>query len=141
MEKENKKLSAQLQYNKIPNPIKEESKSDIKTDKNTLIIQNENLKTKNKRLTEKLKTLEKYIKDKKPKPYGYNPYSSSAKKYPNIYQVNDYEKLITHLQQSLKTFFTLQSQTTFLSSLLYSLNSQFFSHKAIFFSLNSFFLS
>ena len=103
MEKENKKLSAQLQYNKIPNPIKEESKSDIKTDKNTLIIQNENLKTKNKRLTEKLKTLEKYIKDKKPKPYGYNPYSSSAKKYPNIYQVNDYEKLITHLQQSLKT--------------------------------------
>ena len=103
MEKENKILNSKLQYNKIPNPIKEESKSDIKTDKNTLIIQNENLKTKNKRLTEKLKTLEKYIKDKKPKPYGYNPYSSSTKKYPNIYQVNDYEKLITHLQQSLKT--------------------------------------
>ena len=102
MEKENKILNSQLQRNKIPNPIKEESKSDIKTDKNTLIIQNENLKTKNKRLSEKLKTLEKYIKDKKPKPYGYNPYSSSTKKYPNIYQVNDYEKLITHLQQSLK---------------------------------------
>ena len=102
IEKENKKLSTQLQYKNIPNPIKEESKSEFNIDKNTLMIQNENLKTKNKRLNEKLKTLEKYVKDKKPKPYAYSQYAQSNKRYPNIYQVNDYQKIITHLQQSLK---------------------------------------
>ena len=104
LEIDNKKLSSKLQYNKIPNPIKEESKSEIKTDKNTLKIENENLRTKNKRLNEKLKTLEKYIKDKKPRPYMYSHNTQiSGKRYPNVYQVNDYEKLITHLQQTLKT--------------------------------------
>ena len=102
LEQDNKKLSTQLQYEKKPNPIKEESKSNMQVDKNTLLILNENLKTKNKRLNEKIKNLEKYIKDKKPRPYMYNPNPQGTKRYPNIYQVNDYEKLITHLQQSLK---------------------------------------
>ncbi len=104
IEKENKKLSAKLQYNKIPNPLKEESKSAINTDKNTLQIENENLKIKNKRLNEKITTLQNELKKNKFRP------GTSARRtqvtrggYPNVYQINDYEKLITHLQQTLKT--------------------------------------
>ena len=101
LEQDNKELLTKLRRH--PNQKnEEESKSNINIDKNTLLIQNENLKTKNKRLNEKLKTLEKYMKEKKPRPYMYNPNSQSSKRYPNIYQVNDYEKVITHLQQSLK---------------------------------------
>ena len=101
LEQDNKELNTKLR--RQPNQKnEEESKSNINIDKNTLLIQNENLKTKNKRLNEKLKTLEKYMKDKKPRPYMYNPNPQSSKRYPNIYQVNDYEKVITHLQQSLK---------------------------------------
>ena len=101
LEQDNKELHTKLR--RQPNQKnEEESKSNINIDKNTLLIQNENLKTKNKRLNEKLKTLEKYMKDKKPRPYMYNPNSQSSKRYPNIYQINDYEKVITHLQQSLK---------------------------------------
>lgn len=44
IEKENKKLSAKLQYNNIPNPLKEESKSQMNKDTNTMLIENENLK-------------------------------------------------------------------------------------------------
>ena len=101
LEQEKKKLSTQNR--RQPNQKNdEESKSNINIDKNTLLIQNENLKTKNKRLNEKIKALEKYMKEKKPRPYMHSQNSGSSKRYPNIYQVNDYEKIITALQKSLK---------------------------------------
>ena len=104
IEKENKKLSAKLQYNKIPNPLKEESKSAINTDKNTLQIENENLKIKNKRLNEKITTLQNDLKKSRSRPLpGGRRTQLSRGGYPNVYQINDYEKLITHLQQTLKT--------------------------------------
>lgn len=100
IEKENKKLSAKLQYNNIPNPIKEESKSGINTDKNTLKIENENLKLKNKRLNAKITTLQNDLKKSRLRPGRRTQFGGG---YPNLYQINDYEKLITHLQQTLKT--------------------------------------
>ena len=102
IEKENKKLSAKLQYNNIPNPLKEESKSQMNKDTNTMLIENENLKKKNKRLNSKIESLQKDLQKTRMRPGTfYKPRNFGGGKYPNVYQVNDYEKLINHLQQTL----------------------------------------
>lgn len=104
LEKENKKLSAKLQYNNIPNPLKEESKGEIIKDKNTMQIEIDNLKNKNKRLNSKITALQKDLQKTRLRPgNNYNRPKSLGGGYPNMYQINDYEKLITHLQQTLKT--------------------------------------
>ena len=105
LEQDNKILSTKLQYNKIQNPIKEETKSEFKIDSRTLQIENENLRVKNKRLNEKVQSLEKYLKQAKPKSYNnLQNYNSSGKNYPNIYQKKDYEEVISRLRQTLKNY-------------------------------------
>ena len=116
MELENKKLSAKSQHlldenmklnmkiNKDPQYIKEEnSKQEYSKDNQTLKIENENLKNKNKRLNETVNVMQKKLGKMKFKNTGGVPSRfSSGQKYPNAYQINDYEKLIRHLQNTLK---------------------------------------
>ena len=116
MELENKKLSAKSQHlldenmklnmkiNKDPQYIKEEnSKQEYSKDNQTLKIENENLKNKNKRLNETVNVMQKKLGKMKFKKTGGVPSRfSSGQKYPNAYQINDYEKLIRHLQNTLK---------------------------------------
>ena len=85
IEKENKKLSVKLQYNKIPNPLKEESKSQMNKDANTMLIENENLKKKNKRLNSKIESLQKDLRKTKMRPGTfYKPRAFGGGKYPNV---------------------------------------------------------
>lgn len=101
IEKESKKLSAKLQYNHIPNPLKEESKSQMNKDANTMLIENENLKKKNKRLNSKIESLQKDLQKSRLRPGTFYKPRALGGRYPNVYQVNDYEKIINHLQQTL----------------------------------------
>ena len=116
MEFENKKLSAKSQHlldenkklnmklNKDPQYIKEEnSKQEYSKDNQTLKIENENLKNKNKRLNETVNIMQKKLGKMKYKKSGGVPSRiSSGQKYPNAYQINDYEQLIRHLQNTIK---------------------------------------
>ena len=104
LEQENKKLKTQAQYHKIPYTNKEGGKSEIKTDNKTLQIENENLKDKNKLLNQKLQSLEKNLKLIKHKPNNKFQNYSSGKNYPNVYQIKDYEEMITVLRQTLKNY-------------------------------------
>ena len=104
LELENKRLNMRL--NKDPEYIKEENlKQEYNKDNLTLKIENENLKNKNKRLNETVNLMQKKIgKMKTNKSNTPSQYQTHVKtKYPNAYQIDDYEKLIHHLQQSLKS--------------------------------------
>ena len=103
-ESKNKKLNDRI--NKDPEYIKEEnSKQEYIKDNQTLKIEYENLKNKNKRLNEQVNIMQKKLgKLNKPKNTKYRPNSQSDLKarYPNAYQIYDYENLINNLQNSLK---------------------------------------
>ena len=98
LETENKRLN--MKMNKDPQYIKEENlRQEYTKDNKTLKIENENLKNKNKRLNETVLNMQKKL--------GKNKFNSKSQfhqraRYPNAYQINDYERLIQHLQTSLK---------------------------------------
>ena len=99
---ENKKLNMKL--NKDPQYIKEEnSKQEYSKDNQTLKIENENLKNKNKRLNETVNVMQKKLGKMKSKGLGVPSRVMGGQRYPNAYQINDYEQLIRHLQNSLKS--------------------------------------
>ena len=103
-ESKNKKLNDRI--NKDPEYIKEEnSKQEYIKDNQTLKIEYENLKNKNKRLNEQVNIMQKKLgKLNKPKntKYRQNSQSDLKARYPNAYQIYDYENLINNLQNSLK---------------------------------------
>ena len=116
IEFENKKLSAKskhlesennrlkMKLNKDPNYIKEESlRQEFNKDSKTLKIENENLKNKNKRLNETVLNMQKKLgKYKSNNKLNSKSLTNHRPRYPNVYQINDYEQLIGHLQASLK---------------------------------------
>jgi chromosome segregation protein len=115
MKFENKKLSAKNQYleienkklnirlNKDPNNRKEQNlKQEINKDNQTLKIENENLKNKNKKLNETVLSMQKKLGKITPNKLNAKSKLHQRSKYPNVYQINDYEELIRHLQVSLK---------------------------------------
>ena len=107
LENKNKKLNMKLKGS--PDYMKEEnSKNEYDIDNKTLKIEYENLKNKNKILSNTVNNMQKelqILKSKMPKTSKFK-YSNSRLqqrgRYPNMYQLNDYENLIQHLQQSLK---------------------------------------
>ena len=97
LETENKRLN--MKINKDPQYIKEENlKEEFNKDNKTLKIENENLKNKNKRLNETVLNMQKKLGKNK---FGLKSFHQRPR-YPNAYQINDYERLIQHLQTSLK---------------------------------------
>ena len=101
LESENKKLNIRL--NKDPNHRKEENiKQEINKDNQTLRIENENLKNKNKKLNETVLSMQKKLGKINPSKLNAKSKLHQRAKYPNVYQINDYEELIRHLQTSLK---------------------------------------
>ena len=101
LESENKRLNMKL--NKDPNYKNEESiRKEFSKDNQTLRIENENLKNKNKRLNETVLNMQKKIGKFNENKYNSKSQSHQRARYPNVYQINDYEKLIQHLQSSLK---------------------------------------
>jgi hypothetical protein len=97
-------MKLNMKINKDPKYIKEEnSKQEYSKDNQTLRIENENLKNKNKRLNETVNLMQKRLGKMKYKKAGGIPSRfSGGQKYPNAYQINDYEQLIRHLQNTLK---------------------------------------
>ena len=101
LESENQRLNMKL--NKDPNYKKEESlKKEFSKDNQTLRIENENLKNKNKKLNETVLIIQKKIGKLKANKYNSKSQLHQRARYPNVYQIDDYEKLIQHLQSSLK---------------------------------------
>ena len=101
LEIENKKLNIRL--NKDPNHRKEQNlKQEINKDNQTLKIENENLKNKNKKLNETVLSMQKKLGKITPNKLNAKSKLHQRSKYPNVYQINDYEELIRHLQVSLK---------------------------------------